>query len=238
MKGQLILADGSRFAGKLLFETRTVGEAVFNTGMTGYQEVLTDPSYCGQIVTMTYPLIGNYGVAGIFEQARQSFVQGFVVSELCGDPCNWQNEGTLTNYLKERNIPCIYGVDTRAVTKVLRTNGAMKGIIVPEGLAEAEIAQLLQTELPTDTVLRVTTPEIYHMGTEGPHIAVLDYGSTQNKLHLICGHRFQSQNIFATNGSSGFHRQRPPYVLFVGNKKAFLPCVQARRHSSFLVFPC
>lgn len=191
MNGQLILADGSRFKGKLLFETQTVGETVFNTGMTGYQEVLTDPSYCGQIVTMTYPLIGNYGVAGIFEQARRSFVQGFIVSELCGDPSNWQNEGTLAGYLKERSIPCLYGVDTRAVTKVLRTNGAMKGIIVPEGLEESEITRLLQTKLPTDTVLQVTTQETYYMGTEGPHIAVLDYGIKRNILQSMAAAGFK-----------------------------------------------
>lgn len=191
MNGQLILADGSRFSGKLLFETQAVGEAVFNTGMTGYQEVLTDPSYCGQIVTMTYPLIGNYGVAGIFEQARQSFVRGFIVSELCGDPSNWQNEGTLASYLKERNIPCLYDVDTRAVTKALRTNGAMKGVIVPEGLAESEIARLMATELPADTVMQVTTQEPYDMGTEGPHIAVLDYGVKRNILHSMVAAGFK-----------------------------------------------
>ena len=100
MKGKLILEDGSVYTGELLdSDTRAVGEVVFTTTMTGYQESLTDPSFCGQILTMTYPLIGNYGVAEKFMQAPQPFGRGFVIGELCDLPNNWQSEGTLVDFL-------------------------------------------------------------------------------------------------------------------------------------------
>lgn len=104
MKGKLILSDGTVFHGQLLAAGATVGEVVFNTGMTGYQEVLTDPSYCGQIVTMTYPLIGNYGVAEAFAQSRQPFVKGFIIGELCQTPSNWEMEGSFGSYLQRFNV--------------------------------------------------------------------------------------------------------------------------------------
>ncbi|MBP2637603.1 MAG: carA 2 [Firmicutes bacterium] len=185
MNGKLILEDGSVFQGMLASGTKAVGEVVFNTGMTGYQEVLTDPSYCGQIVTMTYPLIGNYGVAELFEQARQSFVRGFVISELCGQPSSWQAENSLVSYLKERNIPCIYGVDTRAITRKIRSHGTMKGIIVPADTSEVEIAELLNTPPFLEVVNEVTTPEIYRIPGEGPHVAVMDFGIKRNILNSM-----------------------------------------------------
>lgn len=185
MKGQLILEDGTVFAGKLLFDTEAIGEVVFNTGMTGYQEVLTDPSYCGQIVTMTYPLIGNYGASAIFEQARQSFVKGFIISELCNVPSNWQAEDALAGYLTNRRIPCLYDVDTRAVTKALRSRGAMKGIITAAGTDKEYTDRLLASKLQEDLVQAVTTPERYTMGERGYKIAVLDFGIKRNILEKM-----------------------------------------------------
>jgi len=185
MHGQLILEDGSSFTGRLLTDCTAVGEVVFNTGMTGYQEVLTDPSYCGQIVTMTYPLIGNYGTAALFDQANKSYVRGFVISELCDLPSNWQLEYGLPRYLKEKAIPCIYGVDTRAVTRKIRSAGTMKGIIVPRETPEAEIKKLLGAVLETQVVAEVTTKEVYHMPASGPRVAVLDYGIKRNILNSL-----------------------------------------------------
>lgn len=185
MKGKLILEDGSVFYGELLQDTCAAGEVVFNTGMTGYQEILTDPSYCGQIVTLTYPLVGNYGVAELFEQANQSYVRGFVISELCTKPSNWQAEGTLAEYLSSRNIPCIWGVDTRAITRRIRSHGTMKGIIVPEHTGEAEIAELLARPLQPDVVHEVTTKEIYTMPNQGPHVVVMDFGVKRNILNSL-----------------------------------------------------
>lgn len=185
MKGKLILEDGSIFPGELLNDTPSVGEVVFNTGMTGYQEVLTDPSYCGQIVTMTYPLIGNYGTAALFDQAIKSYVRGFVMSELCDEPSNWQAEGGLRQYLINNGIPCIYGVDTRAVTRKIRSAGTMKGIIVPAAMSEDKIKELLATPPETDVVAEVTTKAVYRMPANGPRVVVLDYGIKRNILNSL-----------------------------------------------------
>ena len=182
MKGKLILEDGSVFNGELLHEACATGEVVFNTGMTGYQEILTDPSYCGQIVTLTYPLIGNYGVADIFNQSRQPFVKGFVIGELCSSPSNWQKTGDLSTYLIENKIPCIYGVDTRAITRKIRSVGTMKGIIVKADATEEEIKKLMAEPMASDVVKQVTTPETYKMENNGPHVVVMDFGIKSNIL--------------------------------------------------------
>ena len=188
MKGKLILEDGSVFHGELLGEAEALGEVVFNTGMTGYQEILTDPSYCGQIVTLTYPLVGNYGVAERFQQSRQPFVKGFVIGELCDQPSNWTMEGSLGDYLQKNKIPCLHGVDTRAVTRKIRTTGAMRGIIVAANLGEAEIAERWQQTLSAEVVNEVTTPERYEMGNAGPHVVVMDFGIKQNILRSLAEH--------------------------------------------------
>lgn len=189
MKGKLILEDGSVYTGELLDrDTKAVGEVVFTTTMTGYQESLTDPSFCGQILTMTYPLIGNYGTAAKFMQSRKTFVRGFVIGELCDAPNNWQSEESLTVFLQKNKIPCLYNVDTRAVTRHIRSVGAMKGVIVPSDLAEREIATLQAEELPRNVVEIVTTSEVYTLDTEtadAPHIVAMDFGVKRSILHNI-----------------------------------------------------
>ena len=130
-KAFLILADGSVFEGKSIgAEGKSVGETVFTTGMTGYIETLTDPSYYGQIVTQTFPLIGNYGVESADAESRKSYVRGYVVRELCDLPSNFRSEGKLDDFLKKENITGICGIDTRALTKKLRESGVMNGMIV------------------------------------------------------------------------------------------------------------
>ena len=126
MKGKLILADGTTFRGQLFggSNATTEGEVVFNTGMTGYQEILTDPSYCRQIVTLTYPLIGNYGTAKQFNQSRKSFVGGLIVGELCEKPSSSSMQKTLSEFLTAEKIPCLYDVDTRALTRKTFSSGA------------------------------------------------------------------------------------------------------------------
>jgi len=185
MKGKLVLADGSVFYGNLLTETEAIGEVVFNTGMTGYQEILTDPSYAGQIVTLTYPLIGNYGVADLFDQSRRSYVRGFVISELCGEPSNWQMENSLPEYLTARNIPCIYGVDTRAITRLIRSHGTMNGVIVPQTAGQETIDRYLALPVKKDVVAEVTTSEIYQMPQDGPRVVVMDFGIKRNILNAL-----------------------------------------------------
>ena len=126
----LYLQDGTIFHGRTLKQTgETIGEAVFNTALTGYQEVLTDPSYTGQIVVMTYPLIGNYGVNDQDKESDAIHVKGFVAKEFCRRPSNWRSQQSLIDYLNEHHILAIEGVDTRALTRHLRISGAMKAII-------------------------------------------------------------------------------------------------------------
>ena len=185
MKGKLILEDGSVFTGDLLNEHEATGEVVFNTGMTGYQEILTDPSYCSQIVTPTFPLIGNYGVADKFMQSRKSFVNGFIIGELCDEGSNWQKENELAKFLNEQKIPCLYNVDTRAVTRTIRSQGCMKGIIVSEDASQEEIDKLMGVPIKLDVVAEVTTPEAYVMDNDGPHVVVMDFGIKQNILNSL-----------------------------------------------------
>src|SRR5246127_4563311 len=136
MKALLALEDGRYFEGESFGATGTrVGEVCFNTAMTGYQEVLTDPSYRGQIVAMTYPLIGNYGVNLLDQESRQPHVRGFVIEELSEEPSNWRSEMSLDEYLKKYEIPGAQGIDTRALKRHLRTLGAMKACLTTEEMA-------------------------------------------------------------------------------------------------------
>ena len=130
-KALLILADGTIFEGKAMGATgSTIGETVFTTGMTGYLETLTDPSYYGQIVTQTFPLIGNYGNIPVDYESKKSWVRGYVVRELCEQPSNFRCSGQLNDFLKAQGIIGICGIDTRALTKRLRESGVMNGMII------------------------------------------------------------------------------------------------------------
>jgi carbamoyl-phosphate synthase small subunit len=139
MNAVLALADGSVFTGTAFGAAATaVGEVCFNTSMTGYQEILTDPSYKGQIITMTYPLIGNYGVNRQDVESWAPHAAGFVVRELSPVVSNWRADFSLSEYLEQNGIPGIHGVDTRALTKKLRVSGAMPGTLSTEGLSPDE----------------------------------------------------------------------------------------------------
>src|SRR5262249_43434900 len=130
MKAILALEDGTIFEGQSLGAPgRAYGEVVFNTGMTGYQEILSDPSYAGQMVTLTYPLIGNYGVNEDDFESRRVQVEGFIVREAAETPSNWRSGQPLDAFLKEKGIVAIRGVDTRALTRLLRVRGVMMGAL-------------------------------------------------------------------------------------------------------------
>ena len=142
MKAILALEDGTVYHGKGFGASATAcGEVCFNTSMTGYQEILTDPSYKGQIVTMTYPEIGNYGVNPEDVESYQPHVSGFVVRELSPVMSNWRAQQSLDDYLKENGIPGIEGIDTRVLTKKLRVRGAMNGMISTEDIPEDQAKQ-------------------------------------------------------------------------------------------------
>lgn len=141
-RARLALADGTVFEGRALGAAgEAIGEAVFNTSMTGYEEILTDPSYAGQIVTMTYPEIGNYGFNGVDGQAARALAVGLVVRNACPDPSNWRAERSLDAWLAERNIVGLSGIDTRALTRRLRSQGAMMGVLSTETVSDAALVE-------------------------------------------------------------------------------------------------
>jgi len=145
MNGVFALEDGTVFRGAGFGATATAcGEAVFNTSMTGYQEILTDPSYKGQIVAMTYPEIGNYGVNPLDVESWKPHIAGFLVRELSAVVSNWRSTQSLADYLAENKIPAVQGIDTRALTKILRVKGAMKSCISTEDLSDREAVQRAQ----------------------------------------------------------------------------------------------
>ncbi len=177
MQGMVVLEDGTVFKGEALGAQGLVsGEVVFTTSMTGYQEVLTDPSYCGQIVTMTYPLIGNYGSNHSYSQSVSPWVKGFLVHEACDFPSHGKNLGPVGDYLTENNVVGLQGVDTRALTRHLRERGTMRGAIAAGPGSEDE---LLAAAIGVDMgglVRQVTTPRPYRIFGNGPKVAVLDFG--------------------------------------------------------------
>lgn len=184
MQARLLLEDGTLFTGKAFgSEGESVGEVVFNTGITGYQEVLSDPSYCGQIVTMTYPLIGNYGIARDDFESVRPFVHGFVVRRHEEMPSNWRAQYTLDNLLKEYGIVGISDIDTRMLTRRLRHHGTMKGILTTSNKSLAELKERLDaTPLMTDQVSRVSTKSVFSSPGAGERVVLVDFGAKSGIL--------------------------------------------------------
>lgn len=185
MDGYLLLEDGSVYKGKVAGAAgRTMGEVVFNTGMTGYQEILTDPSCRGQIVVMTYPLIGNYGINSEDGESCRPHVQGFVAREFCAEPSNWRCEQDIHAYLRARNIVGLVGIDTRALTRHLRKAGVMKGIITVEHPAEVP-ASAWQWEAG-DLVQEVAASQPRHFPGTGQQVVLIDCGVKENIIRSLC----------------------------------------------------
>ncbi len=192
MKAYLILEDGTVFTGNSIGSVREViSEIVFNTSMTGYLEVLTDPSYAGQAVVMTYPLIGNYGICRKDMEAKGSHTDGFIVRELSRLGSNFRNEQSIQDFLTEQDIPGIEGIDTRALTKILRERGTMNGMITTEEPVDMDsILKKIKQYSVRDVVARVTAgePVSYQPGdldTDSnipvtKKVAILDVGTKYN----------------------------------------------------------
>ncbi|NYE05262.1 carbamoyl-phosphate synthase small subunit [Bacillus niacini] len=187
MKAQLILEDGTIFIGDGFgSHMDTIGEVVFNTGMTGYQEILSDPSYCGQIVMLTYPLIGNYGINRDDFETINPAVKGFIVKEAAEFPSNWRSEFTMDEYFKMKNIPGIAGIDTRKLTRIIRQYGTLKGAICSiESDPSEVISKLRQTKLPIDQVRRVSTKNSYPSPGRGKRIVLVDFGMKHGILREL-----------------------------------------------------
>lgn len=184
-KAKLVLEEGSIFTGELFgAEKVSAGEIVFNTSMTGYQEILTDPSYKGEIVCMTYPLIGNYGINEDDFESFKSHVNGFIVKEFAEEPENWRLKKKLEEYLKENEITAISGIDTRALTKILRRQGTMRGIITTENLSDKKLIEKAK-KAPglsgRDLVSMVSRKEVEKYGIGNNYRVVLvDCGAKDN----------------------------------------------------------
>lgn len=182
MKAFLILEDGTVFTGTSIGSTKeVVSEIVFNTSMTGYLEVLTDPSYAGQAVVMTYPLIGNYGICYEDMESDRPWLDAFIVRELSRLPSNFRSQDTIQNFLLKYDIPGIAGIDTRALTKILREKGTMNGCITTnENYNMDEIQARLAAYTTGKVVEKVTCKEKYVLEGEGPKVALLDLGAKRN----------------------------------------------------------
>ncbi|MDQ2920598.1 MAG: glutamine-hydrolyzing carbamoyl-phosphate synthase small subunit [Acidobacteriota bacterium] len=188
----LALEDGLAFRGRSwAADGESCGEMVFNTSMTGYQEVLTDPSYAGQIVCMTYPLIGNYGVNSADEESAHPWVEGFVVREASRMASNWRAQETLDAYLKRWNIVAIEGIDTRALVRHIRNQGAMRACLSTVDLDEASVVDKARQSPSMENrelASVVTTKESYEVAAEGEerfHVVCYDFGVKRNSLREL-----------------------------------------------------
>jgi len=217
MKAKLILENGTIFEGTAFgYLEESVGEVVFNTGMTGYQEVLTDPSYYGQIVTMTYPLIGNYGINIEDTESKSIKVKGFIVREKCSSPSNFRCEFQLEDYLKQNKIIGLEGIDTRALTKMLRNNGTMKGIITLEELGLEDVQEKLQSFSNEYAVKSVSTGVVKQVDGAGKHVAILDFGIKQNIVRNFVK-RGCKVSMFPYDASSDEVLAVNPDLIFLSN---------------------
>ena len=219
----LLLEDGTLFPGTALGAPGpTLGEVVFNTSMTGYQEVLTDPSYAGQLVTMTYPLVGNYGVNPDDEEAREPRVAGFIVRELPPIHSSWRARSSLEEYLMEKGVVGIAGVDTRAITRHIRSRGAMRGGIFPAGSDQARARAGILDHPPMeglDLTSGVSTSEPYEIPPPGPerfHVMAYDFGVKAHSLRLL-SQRGCRVTVLPGNTSVEDLLRADPDGLFISN---------------------
>ncbi|KOP64140.1 carbamoyl phosphate synthase small subunit [Bacillus sp. FJAT-18019] len=189
MQARLLLEDGTLFTGKSFgAEAEMTGEVVFNTGITGYQEVLSDPSYCGQIVTMTYPLIGNYGITRDDFESMRPFVHGFVVRRHEPVPSNWRAEYSVDSLLKEYGIPGISEVDTRMLTRIIRHYGTMKGILTTSNKPVEELNEMLGDTTIAELrnqVAKTSTPQMFSSPGSKERIVLVDFGAKSGILREL-----------------------------------------------------
>jgi carbamoyl-phosphate synthase small subunit len=231
MKAVLLLEDGTVFEG-VSFGAQGIkcGEVVFNTSMAGYQEITTDPSYYEQIITMTYPLIGNYGTNALDAESKKVYAAGFIVKENCEYPSNWRNEQSLSEYLKANNVVGLAGIDTRKLVKHIRTQGAMRGIISSTELKIQSLAKTLG-EYPglvgRDIVKDVTSKKPYKWNkpvvdvlkpsTDKPKlkykVVAYDFGMKQNILRLLISHGCDVQVVPAFTTAKDVLARKPDGVF-------------------------
>jgi carbamoyl-phosphate synthase small subunit len=230
----LVLADGTTYSGWSFGAMgTTIGEVVFNTGMTGYQEVLTDPSYSGQIVVFTYPELGNTGVNPDDEEAAMPHVRGAIARNVCYRPSNWRSTASLPKYLEHHHIPGIYGIDTRSLTRKLRSVGAMNGAISTEILDPIELLALVR-DAPSmnglNLVDNVTTTEVYEWSqpseaiweykpestptdTQPLTVVALDFGVKRNILKRLASYGCRVIVVPATTSAAEILKHDPDGIF-------------------------
>ncbi len=225
----LALEDGRVFRGEAFgAQAETTGEVVFNTAMTGYQEVLSDPSYCGQIVMFTYPLIGNYGVNAEDFESNGLRAQGMVCRDLCEVASNWRATGTLDGLLREQGLPCISGIDTRALTRHLRDTGTMRGCLSTVSANAAELVEKARNSPRMEGLALaevVTCVESYWWGAAGPVanepvadrdkplVVVCDFGVKYNILRRLRAEGFRVRVVPARTNAEDVLAHEPDGVL-------------------------
>ena len=231
MKAVLLLEDGTVFEGTSFGAKGTkCGEVVFNTSMTGYQEILTDPSYNEQIITMTYPLIGNYGTNPVDWESRKVFASGFIVKENCPYPSNWRSEVSLSNYLKFNNVIGLEGTDTRKLVKHIRTKGAMRGIISSTEFDINNLKKKLQDypglvgrDIAKDVTVKKSYSwdkpviEVLNTNKQKPKkkykVIAFDFGIKHNILRLLCSRGCDVTVVPATTSAQEVLHAKPDGVF-------------------------
>ncbi len=230
-KAHLVLENGTLFTGQSIgHESCAEGEIVFNTSMTGYQEILTDPSYNGQIVTMTYPLIGNYGCNPEDVESHRPWVEGFVIKELAALPSNWRKQESLVDFLKRHRIVAIQGIDTRKLTKMIRTGGAQRALISTQNTDIHDLRQRVK-KIPSivgaDLASEVTTEKpyrwregIYDWPSGYPNkkkfkhfVVAYDFGVKRNILRSLVSHNVDVLVVPARTSSDEILKLKPDGVL-------------------------
>jgi carbamoyl-phosphate synthase small subunit len=218
MKGILALEDGTCFEGVSFgAEGERTGEIVFNTSMTGYQEILTDPSYHGQIVSMTYPLIGNYGINNEDGESSKPQAEGFVVKECSKIVSNWRADVSLQDYLTKHGVVAIEGIDTRALTKHIRSAGAMKSVISTKDLDKESLVRKAKDSpglVGRDLVKEVTPREQFQFSSKGKyHVVVIDCGAKMNIMRELANNDCRVTVVPAFTQFAAIRKMRPDGIL-------------------------
>ncbi len=218
--GRLVLEDGRSFGGRLAGTgSEGVGEIVFTTAMTGYQEIVTDPSFAGQVVVMTAPMMGNYGVSDADLQSDRAWVAGFVVRELSGGEGGGDDAG-LRTYLEAESVPVLHGCDTRAITRHIRDQGAMRAAIVSDAVSVAEVSAMIAAEpsmVGRNLASSVGTSEAYTLAPAGEkvrgRVACLDYGVKRRSLELLVEAGYEVEVLPAATSPDALLARRPDGVF-------------------------
>lgn len=215
--GYLVLENGRVFQGTMIGnQSHISGEVVFNTSMTGYQEVLTDPSYAGQIVVMTYPLIGNYGLSPDRFESRKVWARGFVVREACETPSHYQNKWDLDTFLKDYGVMGLYGIDTRALTRILRSHGTMGGVLTADAGEKdrlVEEARGAAKVLESGLVLEVTRSGVETYGQGSKRVVLYDFGAKQNIIESLVARGCQVMAVPATTSPEEILALKPDGIV-------------------------